>query len=68
MTAARLTISAPPPSVTSGSCRASCWAQRVAALGAGAPALYYVTMPPGRMRALVDAVAARVAASRLVAS
>ncbi len=36
----------------------------VAALGAGAPALYYVTMPPGRMRALVDAVAARATDGR----
>jgi len=31
----------------------------VAALGPDAPALYYVSMPPGRMRAAVDAVAAR---------
>ena len=31
----------------------------VAALGQEAPALYYVTMPPGRMRAVVDAVAAQ---------
>lgn len=31
----------------------------VAALGPTAPALYYVTMPPGRMRALVDTVAPR---------
>ena len=31
----------------------------VAALGQDAPALYYVTMPPGRMRAVVDAVAAQ---------
>src|SRR5688572_5073494 len=31
----------------------------VAALGWNAPALYYVTMPPGRMREVVDTVAAR---------
>jgi LmbE family N-acetylglucosaminyl deacetylase len=31
----------------------------VAALGAGAPALYYVTMPPGRMRAVLNRVAAQ---------
>jgi LmbE family N-acetylglucosaminyl deacetylase len=31
----------------------------VAALGADAPALYYVTMPPGRMRAVLDCVAAQ---------
>lgn len=31
----------------------------VAALGADAPALYYVTLPPGRMRAVADAVATR---------
>lgn len=31
----------------------------VAALGEDAPALYYVTMPPGRMRAVLDAVAHR---------
>lgn len=31
----------------------------VAALGTEAPALYYVTMPAGAMRALVDAVSAR---------
>ena len=30
----------------------------VLALGTDAPALYYVTMPPGRMRAVVDSVAA----------
>jgi N-acetyl-1-D-myo-inositol-2-amino-2-deoxy-alpha-D-glucopyranoside deacetylase len=32
----------------------------VAALGAIAPALYYVTIVPGRMRAVIDTVAARV--------
>ena len=32
----------------------------VAALGDTAPALYYVTMAPGRMRALIDTVAARI--------
>jgi len=32
----------------------------VAALGSDAPALYYVTMPVGAVRALVDAVSARV--------
>jgi LmbE family N-acetylglucosaminyl deacetylase len=31
----------------------------IAALGEGAPALYYVSVPPGRMRAIVDTVAAR---------
>jgi LmbE family N-acetylglucosaminyl deacetylase len=31
----------------------------VAALGASAPALYYVTLPPGQMRAVTEAVAAR---------
>jgi LmbE family N-acetylglucosaminyl deacetylase len=31
----------------------------VVALGEDAPSLYYVTMPPGRMRAVVEAVAAR---------
>jgi N-acetyl-1-D-myo-inositol-2-amino-2-deoxy-alpha-D-glucopyranoside deacetylase len=31
----------------------------VAALGADAPALYYVTMPPGGMRAVLDCVAAQ---------
>jgi LmbE family N-acetylglucosaminyl deacetylase len=36
----------------------------VAALGADAPALYYVTLPPGRMRAVVDAVAARAPAGQ----
>ncbi len=35
----------------------------VAALGAGAPALFHVTLPPGSMRAVVDH-AARVAAAR----
>ena len=34
----------------------------VVALGGEAPALYYVTMPPGSMRSLVDAVAARTGA------
>jgi N-acetyl-1-D-myo-inositol-2-amino-2-deoxy-alpha-D-glucopyranoside deacetylase len=32
----------------------------VAALGDTAPALYYVTMAPGRMRAVIDTVAARI--------
>jgi N-acetyl-1-D-myo-inositol-2-amino-2-deoxy-alpha-D-glucopyranoside deacetylase len=32
----------------------------VAALGDTAPALYYVTMGPGRMRAVIDTVAARI--------
>jgi N-acetyl-1-D-myo-inositol-2-amino-2-deoxy-alpha-D-glucopyranoside deacetylase len=32
----------------------------VAALGNTAPALYYVTMVPGRMRAVIDTVAARI--------
>lgn len=36
----------------------------VSALGAEAPALYYVTMPPGRMRALVDAVSPRATGGR----
>jgi N-acetyl-1-D-myo-inositol-2-amino-2-deoxy-alpha-D-glucopyranoside deacetylase len=31
----------------------------IGALGTDAPALYYVTMPPGRMRAVVDAAALR---------
>jgi len=33
----------------------------VASLGTAAPVLYYVTTPPGQMRAIVDAAAARVA-------
>lgn len=37
----------------------------VAAFGQDAPALYYVTMPPGRMRAVVDAVAAQKPSSSL---
>ena len=36
----------------------------VAALGAHAPALYYVTIPPGSMRAVVDAVSTRRPAGR----
>ena len=32
----------------------------IAALGIAAPALYYVTTPPGQMRAVVDAATARV--------
>ena len=36
----------------------------VVALGAGAPALYYVTMPPGQMRAVLDAATAAAARQR----
>ena len=36
----------------------------VAALGDTAPALYYMTMAPGRMRAVIDTVAARIPARR----
>jgi N-acetyl-1-D-myo-inositol-2-amino-2-deoxy-alpha-D-glucopyranoside deacetylase len=36
----------------------------VAALGDTAPALYYVTMAPGHMRAVIDAVAARISPGR----
>lgn len=39
-------------------------AAAVASLGPQGPALYYVTMPPGRMRAVVEAVAARRPDSR----
>lgn len=35
----------------------------VAALGDAAPALYYVTLAPGRMRAVIDTVAARIPAT-----
>jgi LmbE family N-acetylglucosaminyl deacetylase len=36
----------------------------VATFGEGAPALYYVSMPPGRMRATVDTVGPRCTADR----
>jgi N-acetyl-1-D-myo-inositol-2-amino-2-deoxy-alpha-D-glucopyranoside deacetylase len=36
----------------------------VAALGDAAPALYYVTMGPGRMRAVIDTVTARIPPGR----
>jgi len=37
--------------------------EAVAALGTSGPALYYVTMPPGQMQAVLDAAAPRLAAS-----